>query len=175
MLKRVTVFIDGLNVRHRLRERGWPDMYDVAHLGDQLAGPRDLVEVRFYHPAPNAQQLGASRYAAERAYLEYVGKCQKVVSPPGAYMTWQGRWVEKQTDVLLSADLVYLAAKGAMDIAILATADADICPAVQRAIDFGVPVELMRFKGNRPRIFQLESLSATIHRARPRFFRPPPP
>jgi uncharacterized LabA/DUF88 family protein len=175
---RVAVFIDGLNVRHRLRERGWCENYDIGHLAECLVGPRQAVGIYFFHPQPNQEHLGRARYATERGYLERVVRDGTVTAPPGAYMVkrvTQSRgyvWVEKQTDVLLATELVYMAAKGLIDRAVVATADADLVPAIRRCIELGIPVEILRFRGSEPRIWELESLAATLTRARPAYFRP---
>lgn len=169
-MKSVAIFIDGLNVRNRLNECNWEEFFDVLFMAQQLAGPRQLVGALYYHPRPNQEQLGASRYAQERAYLERIGKDDPVTVPGGAYMAKRIRhckgkaaptscdgkevmiWTEKQTDVLLASDLVYMAATSAMDVAIVASADADIVPAIRRCRDLGVPVELLRFRGAVPRL-----------------------
>ena len=175
---RVAVFIDGLNVRHRLRERGWCECYDVGHLARQLAGPRQLVGVYFYHPQPNQEHLGPTRYAAERGYLERLIRDPSVTAPPGAYMAKRFSpaggvvWIEKQTDVLLGTDLVYRAAMELIDRAVVATADADLVPAIRRCIDLDVPVEVLRFRGTTPRLWELESVATVLRRARPTYFRP---
>lgn len=180
-MKRVAVFIDGLNVRFRLRECVWCEYYDVGYLAKQLAGPRTLIVALYYHPKPNWEQLGSDRYARERAYLDRIEKDKGVIVPAGAYMAKRERWVddkkaeiwiEKQTDVLLASDLVYMAAKDEMDTAIVASADADIVPAIRRCRDLGVPVELLRFRGALPRLYELEAVASTLRRARPSYFRP---
>jgi uncharacterized LabA/DUF88 family protein len=174
---RVAVFIDGLNVRHRLRERGWCEDYDIGRLIKQLIGPRRVVGAYFYHPQPNQEHLGPQRYAIERAYLDRVMHDDAVIAPPGAYMVKRFNavggyvWTEKQTDVLLATELVYMAARGLMDRAVVATADADLAPAIRRCAELEIPVEILRFRG-KPRIWKLESIAATLIRARPAFFRP---
>lgn len=179
-MKRVIVFIDGLNVMSRLRELGWTELYDVGYFARQLAGPRQLVHAGFYHPQPNLDHLGPTRYAVERAHLEQVRKDPLVIAPEGAYMArrekWIGGvkveiWVEKQTDVLLASDLVFMAARGLMDVAVVASADADIVPAIQRCSELGVPVELLRFRGAKPRLYNLEKVASSFRRARPDYFR----
>lgn len=180
-MKRVGVFIDGLNVRFRLRECRWCEFYDVAHLARCLVGPRSLVATMYYHPHPNREQLGSERYGMERAYLDRVQKDGDVVIPSGAYMTKRERWVdgkkveiwiEKQTDILLASDLVYMAAIREIDTAIVASADADIVPGIRRCRDLGVPVELLRFRGAIPRLYELERAASSFRRARPAYFQP---
>jgi len=174
---RVAVFIDGMNVRHRLRDRGWCEDYDIGYLAKCLLGPRQANGIYFFHPQPNQEHLGPARYAAEREYLDRVMRDETVTAPPGAYMVKRSAhdggyiWVEKQGDVLLATELVYMATKGLIDRAIVATADADLVPAVRRCVDLRIPVEILRFRG-KPRIWELESLAVTLIRARPAFFQP---
>lgn len=188
-MKRVAIFIDGLNVRNRLSECKWEEFFDVSLLAREIAGPRQLVGAYYYHPQPNREQLGAERYAFERAYLQRVAKDVDVAVPTGAYMAKRIRhcrgqrqptecngkevvvWTEKQTDVLLASDLVYMAAKDVMDVAVVATADADIVPAIRRCRELGPAVELLRFRGAMPRIYELEQVVSSFRRARPAHFR----
>ena len=176
-MKRVGVFIDELNVRFRLRECRWTELYDVGHFARSLAGPRDLVSVTFCHPPPVREQLGDRRYATERSYLETVRKDPAVTVPEGPYMTKRTRdgvtiWLEKQTDVLLASEMLHQSATKVIDVAILATADADLVPAMRRANDLGVKVELLRFRGAVPRIFELDRVASSTLRARPSSFVP---
>ena len=183
-MKRVIVFIDGLSIRFRLRTNGWTEYCDVGYLAKKLAGPRQLVHAGFYHPQPNREQLGPAQYAIDRSYLESVRKDSVTIVPEGAYMAKREKWVdgkkaevwvEQQTDVLLASDLVYMAAKNMMDVAVLATADGDIIPAVRRCTELGVPVELLRFRGlHQPWLVGLEKVVAGFHRARPAYFQPYP-
>lgn len=189
-MKRVAIFIDGLNVRNRLKECGWEEFFDVGHLAKELAGPRQLVSAYYYHAQPNQEQLGPKRYAQERSYLERVRKAPQVVVPAGAYMAKRTRrchgkdspplcsgqdvviWIEKLNDVLLASDLVYMAAKGQMDVALLLSADADLVPAIRRCQDLSVPVELFRFRGSQARLYELEQAATSFRRARPQYFKP---
>ena len=189
-MKKIGVFIDGLNVSNRLNECGWEEFFDVRFLAEQLTGPRELVSALYYHPTPNAEQLGKERYSFERAYLERVAKGESVSVPPGAYMAKRTRecsgkqaptlcsgkeivyWTEKQTDVLLASDLVYMAAVNAIDVAVVASADADIVPAIRRCRQLDVSVELLRFRAALPRLYGLEQVATSFRRARPAYFRP---
>ena len=90
-MKKVGIFIDGLNVRKRLLECKWEEFFDVEFLAEQLAGPRELVSALYYHPAPNTEHLGKERYSFERAYLERVAKGEFVSVPSGAYMAKRTR------------------------------------------------------------------------------------
>ena len=83
-------------------------------------------------------------------------------------------WTEKQNDVLLATDLVYMAATAQMEVAVVVSADADIVPGIRRCRDLGVPVELLRFRGALPRLYELEKAADSFRRARPAYFRPYP-
>lgn len=189
-MKRVAIFIDGLNVRNRLNECNWEEFFDVRHLAREIVGPRQFVGAFYYHPQPNREQLGPERYAYERTYLQRVARDVDVAVPTGAYMAKRIRhckgkrqpmecdgkevvvWTEKQTDVLLATDLLYMAAKDAMDIAVVASADADIVPAIKRCRELGPAVELLRFRGAMPRLYELEQVASSFRRARPAYFQP---
>lgn len=154
----------------------------MSTLARELAGPRQLVGAYYYHPAPNREHIGPKRYAQERSYLQRVANDEGVAVPAGAYMAKRTRqcdggkqvdvWIEKLTDVLLATDLVYMAAKDVMDVAIVASADADIVPAIKRCRGLGPTVELLRFRGAVPRIYELEQVASSFRRARPAQFRP---
>lgn len=179
MGKRVSLFIDGLNTRFRLRECHWTELYDVGHLARSLAGPRELVSAIFCHPPPVREQLGERRYSIERAYFDAVGRDAAVICPRGPYMTRRTRdgvsiWLEKQTDVLLASEMLHQAATQSIDVAIIATADADLVPAIRRTTDLGIKVELLRFRGAVPRIYELDRIASVGLRARPAYFRPYP-
>lgn len=180
-MTRVGVFIDGLNVRFRLKECGWCEFYDVGYLVRQLVGPRQLEAAFYFHPQPNQEHLGQARYGQERAYLSRVQKDDVVAVPEGAYMAKRERqiedkrldyWIEKQTDVLLATHMVYYAATGLIEVAVVVSADADIAPAMRWCRDLEVPVELVRFRGSIPRLYELERYATHFRRARPAFFRP---
>ena len=63
-----------------------------------------------------------------------------------------------------------MAATDQMDVALVASADADIVPAIRRCRDLNVAVELLRFRGGIPRLYELEKASTSLRRARPAYF-----
>ncbi len=78
-----------------------------------------------------------------------VSKDATVTMPPGAYMAKRVKngvrfWIEKQTDILLASEMLYAAATNLIDVAVLATADADFVPAIRRCLDLGLKVELLK-------------------------------
>ena len=149
--RRVAVFIDGLNMRYRLDECQWYVDPDVLYLAERLAGNRQLVGAFYYVASPNQEHLGKVKYWHETEYL------RRVDSQPGVdvrygYMasrrTPQGTpyWIEKAVDVQLASDLIYLAATDQYDVAVIVSADGDLCPAIRAARALGCRVELVFFK-----------------------------
>ena len=67
-LSRASVFIDGSNVYHRLRESGWPTDVDIAEFGRRLAGLRQLVSV-FYYNVPPPRTNPPQQIARQRRYI----------------------------------------------------------------------------------------------------------
>ena len=157
-MKKVGVFIDGLNVRNRLRECLWEEFFDVRFLAEQLGWP-PRTGVCFVLPScPERREIRQGELQFRARVLGARRKGESVAVPSGAYMAKRTRecygkpaptlcsgkqvvyWTEKQTDVLLASDLVYMAAVDAIDVAIVASADADIVPAIRRCRDLGVSV-----------------------------------
>ncbi|MBA7597551.1 hypothetical protein ES703_04554 [subsurface metagenome] len=171
MKKRVAVFIDGLNTRCRLEQCGWEEDFDVLHLSQRLGGNRELVGVHYYVPNPNKDHLGEDRYSRERRYLAKVER-QGVKVSRGYMKQHDGRWEEKMVDVLIASDMVYFAALGAYDDAILVTADGDLVPAINRVKDLSRKVELLEFRGANVNYGNLHKESSLTRRARRSYFKP---
>jgi len=68
--------------------------------------------------------------------------------------------------------MVYYATTGLIDVAVVVSADADIAPAMRWCREVAVAVELVRFRGAIPRLYELERYATGFRRARPAFFRP---
>jgi len=91
------------------------------------------------------------------------------------YMTRRSkRWLEKQTDVWIAAEMVSGAARNEYDVAILLTADSDLVPAVHFVQGLGKVVELVTFPRSSPVISQLLSVAEARTTARKSYFRPYP-
>ena len=166
---RVVVFIDYQNVYHRARaafgyETG-PNP-NTGHVypnkvGDLLCERglardpgRVLTEVRVYKGLPdNRSGIDAQRYAARQmaAWAKTPGVI--VRSRPLDYYEAEkrGRTVwksqEKGVDVMLALDLVEIARTGALDTAVVFSADSDLLPALEQAVEFGKRVETATWEG----------------------------
>ncbi|MBN2170804.1 MAG: NYN domain-containing protein [Candidatus Krumholzibacteriota bacterium] len=112
----------------------------------------ELLRTYYYHALPWSSQDPTEeeheRVQKKRGFfhrLEYLprftvklGRTQRVLNDDGS-TTYQ----QKGVDVMLAADMVYLAARGLVDHIILLAPDADYVPAVSLVKDMGVVVHLV--------------------------------
>jgi len=174
---RVAVFIDGLNVIHRLRESGWEELFDVGFLAQKLARKRYLAGVFFFRASPQSPPLDQARYWDEVKHLRLVEK--QLWASHGrmvryGYMVHRKKeWQEKQVDVWLASEMITQASNNAYDIAILVTADTDLVPAVDHArMHHDKGVELVVFPKSIVNVTQLVRAANSTTTARRSWFRP---
>lgn len=175
--RRIWVLIDGQNLYRDARRSFHDDKEDPPSLGqvhpDQFAQmlvdrgpeddptPRELSEVRIYVGMPsNSRQRKA--YAAHlRQRAAWLARGVKVVARPLRYPDgWPGVPAqEKGIDVSLAVDLVFGAARRSYDLAVVASTDTDLVPALEAVCDlhraWGTPrVEVASWKptGKRLRV-----------------------
>ena len=160
---RVMVFIDGNNLYHRLKDKGWKTWINVGSLAKKVTGQRNLVHIYYY----NASPLGGRPYTeSANKFLAYVENTPnltihkswlqsvKKVNEYGSYQFHE----EKGADTALSVDLVCLAAGDKFDTAIIISSDGDFEPAARAIQDeYKKLVEVVYFEGSRP--FVMESCS----------------
>jgi len=139
--ERVIAFVDGFNLYHGLRDRYhrkylWLDLERVA--SELLKPGQELVAVRYFTAAvrndPGAQQrqqayLGALR---SRPLVDiHLGRFQeKHPSCNRCGHSWRS-YEEKETDVSIAVALVEDGVAERFDVALLISADSDLCPAVR--------------------------------------------
>lgn len=143
-MPRVIAYVDGFNLYHGLRERFrhrylWLDLHRLA----QRLRPRDtIVAVRYFTAAVRNDPPALARQQAYLAALRaHCGPTLEIVL--GRYQAKQrtckqcgAAWTayeEKETDVNIAVSLVADTASAAADIALLITADSDLCPAIRTA------------------------------------------
>jgi hypothetical protein len=142
--ERLTVYVDGFNLYHGLKERSgrrllWLDLVKLS----QLLRPRSaLVRVHYFTAPVLDDPAAASRQGRYQAAL--------LARSPGLIDIIQGRyqkkvrgcracgasWVqyeEKETDVNIATALVADAASRVTDSALIISADSDLTPAVRTA------------------------------------------
>ena len=158
---RAIVFIDGNNLYHRLKERGWRTWINIGSLSKRVVGERELVHIYYYNAPPPG---GRSYTKKGNEYLSQVRATPNLTLRQARLQSTQKTdeygpyqsYVEKGADTALSTDLVVQAASNAFDIAIIISNDGDYEPTVRTIRDaFGKSVEVVYFTGSRP--FAMES------------------
>lgn len=140
----VIAYVDGFNLYHGLRDR-FSHKYlwlDVNELVRRLR-PRDsIVAVRYFTAMVRDDQPAEAR---QQAYLDALTarNGERIEIVYGRFQATSqmchgcGRhWItyeEKETDVNIAASLVADAAAARSDLALLISADADLCPAIRTA------------------------------------------
>jgi uncharacterized LabA/DUF88 family protein len=140
----VIAYIDGFNLYHGLKDRyGHRYLWlDLVKLVNRLRPNDTLVAVKYFTaavrndpPAEARQQDYLSALGAHSGpVLQIVrGRYQaKSVSCRQCGASWTS-YEEKETDVNIAVSLVADAAAGTADIALLMSADSDLCPAIRTA------------------------------------------
>lgn len=155
-IDRVIVFIDGNNLYHRLKDRGWKTWIDMGSLATRVTGSRNLVQIYYYNSPPPG---GKSHTEKGNAFLAQVKSTPKLIFRPSRLQPSQKSdelgpyqsYVEKGADTFLTSDMVSLAANNAFDVAIIVSSDGDFEPAAREAKDaYGKSVEVIYFEGRRP-------------------------
>lgn len=143
-MARVVAYVDGFNLYHGLKDKHqyrylW---LDLAALVRRLRPSDEIVAVKYFTAAVRND---VSAEARQRTYLEALkahcgakleitlGRYQaKAQSCRKCGATWQS-YEEKETDVNIAVALVADVAASVADIALLISADSDLCPAVRTA------------------------------------------
>ena len=158
MSNRVAIFIDGAYLIQVLREEFQDIRIDFQRLSKALAGGSELLRTYYYNspayqdnPPTTEQRI---RYANQRRFFNHLellprykirlGRLAYRGQDPGGSPVFE----QKQVDILLSVDLVQLAAKRVIQEAILVAGDSDFIPAISAAQSEAVVVRL--FHGSKP-------------------------
>ncbi len=138
-MTRVLVYVDGFNLYHGLRDRGWRRYYwlDVRRLAERLLLPdQTLVAVRYFTARVSAEPGNPDKPRRQSAYLEALATLPDLSIHYGQYEAREERcrqcgrtWLrreEKMTDVNIAVEMLGDAADDAFDTAILVSADSDL-------------------------------------------------
>jgi uncharacterized LabA/DUF88 family protein len=136
----VAVFMDGANLYRALREAFGTSRYSPIKLALELSAGRRLVAAHFYIAAV-AQQVGRRLYADQQRFLHHLKRQEGLTVWTGRMAQPGARWYEKGVDVKIATDLVAMAYAGRYDVAILASGDGDLAPAVREVRRVGRTVE----------------------------------
>ena len=161
----VSVFIDYENTRFGAREVfGDPqrDPYTFGHvrplrlglllkqLGEKVDPARELTAVNVYRgrpgpkSGPQAQAGSARQFAAWKSQSLVTVRSRPLRYQPTAWSmgrpaAWRAE--EKGIDVLMALDIAIGARDDAYDVAVVVSADTDLAPAIEVALDAGKRVE----------------------------------
>jgi uncharacterized LabA/DUF88 family protein len=140
----VIAYVDGFNLYHGLHDR-YRRRYlwlDLECLVQRLRPNDQILAVRYFTALVRDDAPALHR---QRAYLEaliahsgggirvVLGRYQsKDVACRQCGSTWKS-YEEKETDVNIAVSIVADAAAGASDLALVLSADSDLCPAVRTA------------------------------------------
>ena len=158
--ERAIVFIDGNNLYHGLKERGWPSWIEIGSLAERLVGSQRKLQRTYYYNAPppgGSPHEGVGRYYLEKikgtpnivfrkSRLQYATK----VDENGTYDTFE----EKGADTALVADMVECAILDQCDVLILVSSDGDFAPAAETVQRFDKRVEVVYFRGRMPFVME---------------------
>lgn len=161
--ERAMVFVDGNNLYHCLKEKGWRMWTDIGLLAERLVGNRILVHIYYYNAPPPGSKPHTEK---GNAYLSRVKRTPnltfrsswlqptKKADEYGAYQAYR----EKGCDTAIATDMVSLAANNEYDIAIIVASDGDYAPPAKTLCDYGKSVEVVYFPGRKPFIMESYAL-----------------
>jgi uncharacterized LabA/DUF88 family protein len=150
---RTAVFIDGAHLSKTLRNAygSAPVAYDK--LATIVAGDSELMRTYYYDALPYLPEQPTEeelhRYGQRERFFRALRSLSRFVVREGRVARcWDPErrayvYRQKRVDLSLCADLVRLASKGRIDVAVLVTGDSDFVPAVEMAKEEGVQVRLL--------------------------------
>lgn len=140
----VIAYVDGFNLYHGLHDK-YRRRYlwlDLEHLVQRLRPGDRVIAVRYFTALVRDDPPALAR---QRTYLDalsvhcgssveiVLGRYQsKTVSCRQCGSTWAS-YEEKETDVNIAVSIVADAAAAASDLALIISADSDLCPAIRTA------------------------------------------
>lgn len=153
-LQRLAVFVDYQNVYHRARRcfglaetRGTHGQVDPLRLAQLVAARRwqsGPAAVRVYRGEPSLRGDPVAAGAVQRQAEAWRRAGVEVVTRPLQYLG--GRAREKGIDVLIALDMAEGAWRDRFDVAVLASGDTDLVPAVQRVLAAGRECEVVAWR-----------------------------
>ncbi len=136
---RVAVYVDGLNLYHGLKSRGWRRYYwlNLRRLAERLLRPgQSLVAVRYFTARFQPRRDDPDRTLRQDTYLKALETLPDLTIQYGYHLpktgtcrrcgaTW-ATFEEKMTDVNIAVALLHDAMRDAFDTAIVVSADSDL-------------------------------------------------
>jgi uncharacterized LabA/DUF88 family protein len=151
-MERVCVFVDGSNFYFALKRNNYPTRVDYYELSKALAGPdRHLVRTYYFNSVYDSV-LAAEQAKIQKTFYDSLHLMPLLDLHLGRIIPGrEGRFITKGEKPLFSAQLVYYAARGIFDTAIVITEDQDFSDALTKTKELGKHVEICLFKDTQPR------------------------
>lgn len=151
-MERVSVFIDGSNFYFALKRNNRATRVDYHELSKALAGPDRKLVRTFYYNSAYDPVTAPEQSKAQQPFLDSLDRTPYLELRLGRLHPLSlGGYKEKGTDVLLSGDLVYHAARNLFDTAIIYTEDSDFAYSINKAKELGKHVEICSFADSQQR------------------------
>ena len=152
----VAVFIDGSSFYFGLKNSNRDKRTNYFELGQALAGPeRKLLRVYYYNVAHDENStISQEALKAERSFHDSLDMTPFIELRLGRIISKRvadsSVFLEKGVDIRMATDMVYGAARGFFDTAIVITEDKDFSVVFKAVKDFGRQVELGIWMGSGP-------------------------
>lgn len=147
-MQRVAVYVDGFNLYHGLKSKGWRRYYwlDLRRLSENLLKPGQLLVMVRYFTAGVFPELGdPSKPQRQKTYFEALATLPDLHIHYGYHVTRERRcsncgvrqrtYEEKMTDVNIAVELLGDAQDDAFDTAIVMSGDGDLAGPVRAVRD----------------------------------------
>ena len=152
MAGRVAIFIDGAYLDVLLRDEFGGARVDYHALAQSLRADSDILRTYYYHcPLLQTSAINTEenrRHSSQMRFFKSLNSLPRFsvrlgkLARRGKHRDGTTRYEQKQVDILLSVDLVQLAAKQVIQNAILLAGDSDFIPAVIAAKSEGVLIHV---------------------------------
>ena len=144
---RVSVYIDGSNLYHSLRDTGYPANLDYVKFRDKLVAGRRLVRT-YYYDAPFPQEKDKNRAINQQRYHQMLRRLSYFELRLGRLVF--NNWPivppqEKGVDVKIATDMLTHGFRDNYDVALLVSGDTDLADALQALKDYGKHTEVALF------------------------------
>lgn len=138
--ERVSIFIDGSNLFHGLKQDFSNINLDFEKFSKKLVGDRKLCRIYYYSSLPK-QADNPTSYAKQQSFYSAIQKIPYFKVILGRIEKHGTNFVEKGVDVTLAVDMLDLAFSNVYDTAIIVSGDADFSHAVEVVQRLGKHVE----------------------------------
>ena len=144
--ERVGVFIDGSNFYFGLKRTNRATRVDYFKLCTALAGPdRELVRIYYYNSAYDPD-LSPEQAKGQQSFFDSLDKTPFLELRLGRIsLSQDGSTRVKGVATRLASDLVYYAARGGFDTAIVLTDDSEYAPVLAQVKELGRQLEIGLF------------------------------